>query len=66
MTKKDFELIAGAINETIKKFDSIKTDAKMHDASIISCKIVAVSIAQAIKDKNVRFDTDRFLKACFF
>lgn len=51
MTKKDFELIAKAINE-------IKFDDKFHQLGL------AQHFAGRLQKTNPNFDAERFIKAC--
>ena len=57
MTRKDFEMLAAAIQSSLLEFadpsegkDGIRT--------------VANTLAQALRHDNPRFDRDRFLTAC--
>ena len=63
MTKKDYELIAGAFRAAIaarhlgpyfEPHPSIYTEARFH----------ACFVADALASDNPRFDRERFLKAC--
>lgn len=59
MTRKDYELIAEGIRNTRAKADF---QGKAGDEETLA--EVSRSLAQLLKFENVRFDEDRFLKAC--
>ena len=72
MTKKDYELIAKAINKEANSLfladRIVPADPKMNVRMATWAHTVAGYIAQAIADNleadNLRFDRDKFLKAC--
>jgi hypothetical protein len=57
MTKKDYELIASAIAESI-------CDMQDHPARIAGAHQVARNLARILKGNNPRFDRKRFMAAC--
>ncbi len=60
MTKKDYELIAEAINElSTKPIKGIPDDAFADGV-----RAVAEHLAVALNRDNPRFDKDRFMEAC--
>lgn len=58
MTRKDFELIAGAVRQTAATvpFDNL--------AGHVILEQVARALAQALRSTNDRFDRERFVTAC--
>lgn len=54
MTRKDFELIAAALNDVLR-------DPDVDDVTHANC---ARSLAAGLATTNARFDRERFLKAC--
>lgn len=73
MTKKDYILIASAINEMATHYDEGKEYATERDDSIyysdqssreMAMYDVATLLAIKLGKENPRFDTDKFLKAC--
>ena len=60
MTKRDFELIAKALNEA--RYHAIREDAPSGGAFWL--KAAAAEVALALAFENPRFDRERFLKAC--
>lgn len=55
MTKKDYELIASAINDGVNG-NSVVVGGDMH--------AIVRAITDALADDNPRFDRSRFLEAC--
>ncbi len=55
MTKKDYQLIATAIQASRNKRSPIGESA---------IDVVVVKLANALKTDNVRFDFNRFIQAC--
>jgi hypothetical protein len=58
MTKKDYELIAGAIAGMKDKYDG---DDWTINGAMYS---FARALSDALQDSNPRFDSERFLEAC--
>jgi hypothetical protein len=52
MTRKDFEMIAKVVGNTLA---TVTEDAR---------QCLALDFAYALKETNPRFDTSRFVKAC--
>jgi hypothetical protein len=59
MTRKDYELIADTIRETLEWYEE-SPDRKFPIAK------VAITFAFALQNENARFDRAKFLKACGF
>jgi hypothetical protein len=55
MTRKDYVLIAKAINDAYQP---------THELNRVWVRVTASHIALALAKDNVRFDTDKFMKAC--
>lgn len=70
MTKKDYQLIAAAINGGTVMFppDAMGHTAESYEAFMAGAKDQAKAIAETIANRlswdNPRFDRARFLKAC--
>jgi hypothetical protein len=62
MTRKDYVLIAKAINEVFQ-FAGRRMDADSLSAQVY-IRLTASHIALALAKDNVRFDTDKFMEAC--
>ena len=60
MTRKDYELIARAMNES--RMHALRDDAPSGGAFWLGA--AAREIAAALERTNPRFDRERFLKAC--
>jgi len=59
MTRKDYILIASAINKAVKRYKErldISTEA-------VSCLVDSLSVA--LSEDNPRFDWERFEEACY-
>lgn len=63
MTKKDFELIAGAFAESERFNESLGADTDGLTASTL--RILADDIAGRIARDHPRFNTGTFIAACF-
>jgi hypothetical protein len=64
MTRKDYELIAQAIQTAFNK-PWLKPGAPVVSAHIESARISVVSeVSQVLKEDNPRFDPARFTAAC--
>ena len=61
MTKKDYEMIADAIAETVDGYADLDTAGTMVRMAI---RDTALSIANVLESDNPRFDRNRFLVAC--
>lgn len=65
MTRKDYELIAKAINDT---HDRIRANPALPDGEMVSqlrgVRRTAAHIANALSKTKPRFDAQRFLTAC--
>lgn len=62
MTKKDFELIAGALFGACSY--SVAGNSTLSKEQREGARIVAVNIAYALDSDNPKFDFDKFLQAC--
>lgn len=60
MSKKDYILLAGVLSQYNKAMQAI--DYKITGKEMM--KELSVTLAQALKGNNSRFDSDRFLTAC--
>lgn len=56
MTRKDFIMLAEAVNEALTRFDRPNHNKAVRE--------VAKNIATKCKTSNPRFDRQRFLRAC--
>lgn len=65
MTKKDFELIANAINRELKAERTIDLTNKGRPDFGNGVTGAAFAICHALRQANPRFDRELFLKACF-
>lgn len=67
MTRKDYELIAGAISRTRMASGILKKDTianrTARDGALQGLKLLAIDLAATLAHDNPRFDVDRFLKA---
>lgn len=63
MTRKDYELIAGAVSRS-RMAKTLDADAKRRGAAEDALRLVAIDLAATLAHDNPRFDRDRFLKAC--
>lgn len=59
MTRKDFELIAAALHDTLD--DHQQAGRAAHANGIMDVMVV---LSRRLKDENARFDRKRFLIAC--
>lgn len=59
MTRKDYQLIADAIQPHLEGF----RNSSQPDTAVEGIETVAVAIANALKSDNRAFDINRFLKA---
>lgn len=62
MSRKDYQLIAGSINDAI-------SDIQVHESPQLELMLnvvqhVAYAISDSLQADNNRFDRSRFLKAC--
>lgn len=57
MTRKDFELIAGILNQNGAGFSE-------GDEGYTLTRILAAQFANALEQENPRFNRERFLAAC--
>ena len=74
MTKKDYEMVARALNKWLAIYHerSVNGDngtpthtiSKMHDAQVAAVSFVADSLAYEFAQDNPRFNKDIFDKAC--
>ena len=58
MSKKDYVLIAGAINRRLGTFSNEATDC------IYTVQDIANDLARVLAQDNPRFDYSRFIEAC--
>jgi hypothetical protein len=61
MTRKDYELIAGALNDQKPYFHQNPDKWGEYQHCFLACRD---AIADALAADNPRFDRDKFLKAC--
>lgn len=59
MTKKDFELIAGAISRVRHQYGTASDIVRLEHA-----RRIAAELADALATTNPKFDRARFLAAC--
>ena len=59
MTRKDYKLIAEAINNTFQIFNQFPTESKAVKTIIVGCFV------DKLKSENENFDEHRFKEACF-
>ena len=74
MTKKDYEMVARALNKWLEIYHEratngdnetpIYTVSKMHDAQVSAVSFVTDSLAHEFAQDNPRFNKDIFDKAC--
>lgn len=65
MTKKDYELIAQAVeltNKTIEAFNDSDSPAKYDAESALG--LLATILSESLEKENPRFNRSLFLKAC--
>ena len=62
MTKKDYELIAGAVAQTVLDYDI--GSCEQTDSPMEVLRNVASYPAMDLKNNNPRFDHNKFLTAC--
>lgn len=60
LSKKDYELIAGALKHAYEAFDGRESEIE----SALGVEVAAINIARALSNDNPRFDKARFLAAC--
>lgn len=63
MTRKDYELIAAAINEAAETVRRENNSGFIHTLGS-AMDLTAVQIAKALAADNPRFDRAKFLQAC--
>lgn len=61
MTKKDYELIAGAFHRSqfIEDKNKVRQEAKMK-----MHRLIVTDLAATLKHENPKFDIDKFYRAC--
>ena len=65
MSRKHFNAIAAAINQSVVQIDNAYfTRGSGHTAAMDGIRTVAVNIANVCADSNPRFNRNRFLVAC--
>jgi len=60
MSKKDYVLLVGVLSQYNKAMQAI--DYKITGEAMM--RELSVTLAQALKNENTRFDSERFLIAC--
>jgi len=65
MTKKDYELIAGAINEAWVKSQNYYEEGSINIACRDAIREVAGNIGNKLNEDNPRFNPFKFEEACF-
>lgn len=60
MSKKDYILLAGVMSQYNKALQAI--DYKVTGNALM--RELTLTLAQALKNENAKFDTDKFLTAC--
>ena len=63
MTRKDYELIAGAVARS-RQASSLTKRAPERQAKADALRLVATDLAATLAADNPRFDKERFLAAC--
>lgn len=65
VTRKDYELIAGAIARTnmAKTWKELNPSTVKREANAATLRLLVVDVAASLADDNPRFDRDRFIKA---
>ena len=64
MTKKDYIVIATAINNEIGLINYYGGSKETEKIVRIKCELLVISIANTLQKDNNKFNRDRFLKAC--
>lgn len=64
MTKKDYNIIAEAIAESVDAYAWLFERDPAGDIARMALRDVALSIADTLEADNPRFDRNRFLVAC--
>lgn len=62
MTRKDYERIAGIINEAFKGVDCYKEP--LQKGMTVGINEIMLSFMESLEDTNPRFDKERFYEAC--
>lgn len=63
MTKKDYQLIAGAIYRT-KSVTDIEANTIKRDAKHAALRLLVSDLSTTLAHENDKFDRDRFVEAC--
>lgn len=66
MTKKDYELIAGAFEHEIFGWRYAEIDKEQYKREIDAIHCTAIEMAERLQKVNPRFNKDKFIKACGF
>lgn len=66
MTRKDYEMVAKAINKQVAEARAFPGDVARNDAAIDHLENLASDLAGEFAAANPKFDTASFLKACGF
>jgi len=64
MTKKDYVLIANAINNEIGLCNYYGGSKETEKIVRIKCELLVKAIAKALQKDNAKFNQDKFFKAC--
>lgn len=63
MTRKDYELIAGALWRS-NRAKSLIGNKVQRTAALQGIELVAIDLAATLANDNLRFDREKFLTAC--
>ena len=63
MTRKDFCLIAETIR-LLPSFETYQDDGQRYPTDVVNFDAVCRRFAEALRQTNPRFDTERFINAC--
>lgn len=66
MSKKDYELIAGAVKRTYQVTSWLERNTVKKQAKYQVLQLVANDLAGSLGGDNPKFDQDKFLAACGF
>lgn len=64
MTKKDYELIAGAIYRSVRVTQWTNKNRVKREAELKALRLVATDLASSLAHENPKFDRKRFIEAC--
>lgn len=66
MTKKDYQLIAGAIHRSLRAVEWVEGNKIKREVSRSMAHLIATDLAATLAHDNPRFDKDKFKEACGF